>query len=166
MSFVKQFVSRYETYDMSLITQVTFGGKEFQDPLFDGFAVSFSASDSNLVLTIEKLFLISDLADHTILPFSEIKIPLQKVATHYQTSTEHIQHLFGEKINNALALMGGKDWIYDLEDYLIDENKNWDDIEFSDERFKYYLSYTSINLDKTLDELLSSIIKFDLSNND
>lgn len=166
MSFVKQFVSRYETFDMSLITLVTFGGKEFQDPLFDGFAVSFSTSDDNLVLTIEKLFLISDLADHTILPFSEIKIPLQKVAAHYQTSTEHIQHLFGEKINNALALMGGKDWIYDLEDYLIDENKNWDDIEFSDERFKYYLSYTSINLDKTLDELLSSIIKFDLSNMD
>jgi hypothetical protein len=166
MSFVKQFVSRYETFDMSLITLVTFGGKEFQDPLFDGFAVSFSTSDDNLVLTIEKLFLISDLADHTILPFSEIKIPLQKVAAHYQTSTEHIQHLFGEKINNALALMGGKDWIYDLEDYLIDENKNWDDVEFSDERFKYYLSYTSINLDKTLDELLSSIIKFDLSNMD
>lgn len=166
MSFVKQFVSRYETFDMSLITLVTFGGKEFQDPLFDGFAVSFSISDDNLVLTIEKLFLISDLADHTILPFSEIKIPLQKVAAHYQTSTEHIQHLFGEKINNALALMGGKDWIYDLEDYLIDENKNWDDVEFSDERFKYYLSYTSINLDKTLDELLSSIIKFDLSNMD
>ena len=166
MSFVKQFVSHYETYDMSLITKVTFGGKEFQDPLFDGFAVSFSTSDDNLVLTIEKLFLISEMADHTILPFSEIKIPLQKVATHYQTSTEHIQHLFGEKINNALALMDGKDWIYDLEDYLIDDNKNWDDIEFSDERFKYYLSYTSINLDKTLDELLSSIIKFDLSNND
>ena len=166
MSFVKQFVSRYETFDMSLITLVTFGGKEFQDPLFDGFAVSFSTSDDNLVLTIEKLFLISDLADHTILPFSEIKIPLQKVAAHYQTSTEHIQHLFGEKINNALALMGGKDWIYDLEDYLIDENKNWDDVEFSDERFKYYLSYTSINLDKTLDELLSSILNFDLSNMD
>ena len=88
------------------------------------------------------------------------------MAAHYKTSTEHIQHLFGEKINNALALMGGKDWIYDLEDYLIDENKNWDDVEFSDERFKYYLSYTSINLDKTLDELLSSIIKFDLSNMD
>lgn len=166
MSFVKQFVSRYETYDMSKITQVTFGGKEFQDPFFDGFAVGFSVSDSNLVLTIEKLFLISEMADHTILPFSKIKIPLQKVAAHYQTSTEHIQHLFGEKINNALALMGGKDWIYDLEDYLIDENKNWDDVEFSDERFKYYLSYTSINLDKTLDELLSSIIKFDLSNMD
>ena len=166
MSFVKQFVSHYNAYDMSLITEVTFGGKKFQDPLFDGFAVSFNTSDSNLVLTIEKLFLISEIDDYTILPFSEIKIPLNKVATHYQTSTEHIQHLFWEKINNSLALMGGKDWIYDLEDYLIDENKNWDDIEFSDERFKYYLSYTSINLDKTLDELLSSIIKFDLSNND
>lgn len=164
MSFVKQFVSHYNAYDMSLITEVTFGGKKFQDPLFDGFAVSFNTSDSNLVLTIEKLFLISEIDDYTILPFSEIKIPLQKVATHYQTSVEHIQHLFGEKINNALALMGGKDWIYDLEDYLIDENKNWDDVEFSDERFKYYLSYTSINLDKTLDELLSSIIKFDLAN--
>jgi hypothetical protein len=166
MSFVKQFVSHYNAYDMSLITEVTFGGKKFQDPLFDGFAVSFNTSDSNLVLTIEKLFLISEIDDYTILPFSEIKIPLQKVATHYQTSVEHIQHLFGEKINNALALMGGKDWIYDLEDYLIDENKNWDDVEFSDECFKYYLSYTSINLDKTLDELLSSIIKFDLSNMD
>lgn len=166
MSFVKQFVSHYNAYDMSLITEVTFGGKKFQDPLFDGFAVSFNTSDSNLVLTIEKLFLISEIDDYTILPFSEIKIPLQKVATHYQTSMEHIQHLFGEKINNALALMGGKDWIYDLEDYLIDENKNWDDVEFSDECFKYYLSYTSINLDKTLDELLSSIIKFDLSNMD
>ena len=166
MSFVKQFVSHYSAFDMSLITEVTFGGKKFQDPLFDGFAVSFNTSDSNLVLTIEKLFLISEIDDYTILPFSEIKIPLQKVATHYQTSTEHTQHLFGEKINNALALMGGKDWIYDLEDYLIDENKNWDDVEFSDERFKYYLSYTSINLDKTLDELLSSIIKFDLSNMD
>lgn len=166
MSFVKQFVSHYSAYDMSLITEVTFGGKKFQDPLFDGFAVSFNTSDSNLVLTIEKLFLISEIDDYTILPFSEIKIPLQKVSTHYQTSVEHIQHLFGEKINNALALMNGKDWIYDLEDYLIDENKNSDDVEFSDERFKYYLSYTSINLDKTLDELLSSIIKFDLSNMD
>lgn len=163
MSFIKQFVSHYSAFDMSLITEVTFGGKKFQDPLFDGFAVNFNTSDINLVLTIEKLFLISEIDDYTILPFSEIKIPLQKVATHYQTSTEHIQHLFGEKINNALALMGGKDWIYDLEDYLIDENKNWDDVEFADERFKYYLSYTSINLDKTLDELLSSIIKFDLS---
>lgn len=168
MSFVKQFVSYYETYDMSLITKVTFGGKEFQDPLFDGFAVSFSISDDNLVLTIEKLFLISDLDDHTILPFSELKIPLNKVAKHYQTTPKHIKYLFGEKmkIHNELALMNGNDWIYDLVDYLIDENKNWDEVEFSDKRFKYYLSYTSINLDKTLDELLSSIIKFDLSNMD
>lgn len=88
------------------------------------------------------------------------------MAAHYQTSTEHIQHLFGEKITEGLAFMAGNDWIKELEDYLIDENKNWDDVEFSDERFKYYLSYTSINLDKTLDELLSSIIKFDLSNMD
>lgn len=166
MSFVKQFVSHYSAFDMSLITEVTFGGKKFQDPLFDGFAVSFNTSDSNLVLTIEKLFLISEIDDYTILPFSEIKIPLQKVAAHYQTSTEHIQHLFGEKITEGLAFMAGNDWIKELEDYLIDENKNWDDVEFSDERFKYYLSYTSINLDKTLDELLSSIIKFDLSNMD
>lgn len=165
MSFVKQFVSRYETYDMSLITQVTLGGKEFQDPFFDGFAVNFGTTDDNLVLTIEKLFLISDMDDHTILPFSELKIPLNKAAEHYQTTPEHIQHLFGEKITDGLAFMAGNDWIKELEDYLIDENKNWDDIEFSDERFKYYLSYTSINLDKTLDELLSSIIKFDLSNN-
>jgi hypothetical protein len=163
MSFVKQFVSRYETYDMSLITQVTLGGKEFQDPFFDGFAVNFGTTDDNLVLTIEKLFLISDMDDHTILPFSELKIPLNKAAEHYQTTPEHIKHLFGEKMHNGLALMNGKDWIYELEDYLIDANKNWDDIQFSEERFKYYLSYTSINLDKTLDELLSSIVKFDLS---
>ena len=32
--------------------------------------------------------------------------------------------------------------------------------------FDMSLIYTSINLDKTLDELLSSIIKFDLSNKD
>lgn len=163
MSFVKQFVSHYETYDMSLITKVTFGGKEFQDPLFNGFTVRFNTSDRNLVLTIEKLFLISEIDDYIILPFSEIQIPLNKVAEHYQTTEEHIKQLFGEKINNALALMGGKDWIYDLEDYLIDENKNWDDVEFSNKRFKYYLSYPNINLDKTLDVLLSSIVKFDLA---
>lgn len=166
MSFVKQFVSHYETYNMPKITKVTFGGKEFQDPFFDGFAVRFSTTDDNLVLTIEKLFLISDLADYTILPFSELKIPLNKAAEHYQTTPEHIKHLLGKKMYNNLALMNGYDWIFELEDYLIGTNKNWDGIEFSEERFKYYLSYTSINLDKTLDELLSSIIKFDLSNND
>ena len=163
MSFIKQFVTHYSAYNMSLITEVIFGGKKFQDPLFDGFAVRFNTSDSNLVLTIEKLFLISEIDDYTILPFSEIKIPLDKVAEHYKTTAEHIKYLFGKKITDGLAFMAGDNWIKKLENHLIDVNKNWDDIEFSDEHFNYYLSYTSINLDKTLDELLSSIIKFDLS---
>ena len=154
MSFIKQFVSRYDIHDMSLITQVIFGGKEFQDPLFNGFAVSFSTTDDNLVLTIEKLFLISDMANHTILPFSEIKIPLNKVAEHYQTTSEHIKHLFGEKMHNGLAFMGGKDWIGKLENYLIDTNKHWDDIQFSEEQFKYYLSYKSINYSHLLLSLI------------
>ena len=166
MSFVKQFVLSHNAYDMSPIAQVTFGGKEFRVPLFNGFTVSFNVSDSNLMLTIEKLFLISEIDDYTILPFSEIQIPLDKVAEYYQTTAEHIDHLFGKKITDGLAFMVDNGWIKKLENYLIDVNKNWDDVEFSDARFKYFLSYTNINLDKTLDALLLSIIKFDLANQD
>ena len=163
MSFIRRFISHYFSYDMSLITEVNFWGKKFQDPQFNGFAVSFNISNSNLVLTMEKLFLISKIDDYAILPLGEIRIPLNKAAEHYQTTEEHIEHLFGEKITDRLEFIAINNWIKKLENYLINVNKNWDDIEFSDGRFKYYLSYPNIDLEETLDVLLSSIIKFDLA---
>ena len=61
---------------------------------------------------------------YTILPFSEIQIPLNKVAEYYQTTAEHIDHLFGKKITDGLAFMADNGWIKKLENYLIDVNKN------------------------------------------
>lgn len=142
---------------------IIWNGKEYENPLFEGFEAEFSFDKecSELTISLESFYSNSSFEQNERF-LGKFVINLEQLSTLYRVQQSALFTLFDEKI---IPVLSNKHYDYqwrdDFTQFLTEKHQDWgDEWIFTGETFRFRSPFIKTNIDTIIQELMSSLIKF------
>lgn len=142
---------------------IIWNGKEYENPLFEGFEAEFGFDKERSELTISlESFYSNSSFEQNERSLGKFVINLEQLSDLYRVPQSTLFTLFDEKIIPVLSSKHyDYQWRDDFSQFLTEKHQDWcDEWIFTGEVFRFRSPFIKTNIDTIIQELMSSLIKF------
>lgn len=142
---------------------IIWNGKEYENPLFEGFEAEFGFDKerSELTISLESFYSNSSFEQNERF-LGKFVITLEQLSELYCVPQTTLFTLFDDKIIPILSIKHyDYDWRDDFSKFLKEKHQDWgNEWSFGGETFRFNSPFIKTNIDTIIQELMSSLIKF------
>lgn len=142
---------------------IIWNGKEYENPLFEGFEAEFSFNKerSELTISLETFYSNSSFEQNERF-LGKFVINLEQLSVLYRVPQSTLFTLLDEKIIPVLSSKHyDYQWRDDFSQFLTEKHQDWgDEWSFVGETFRFNSPFIKTNIDTIIQELMSSLIEF------
>ena len=160
MAFINQFLKASNTPDEYLKRSVIWENQRYDFVLMDEFWIRFDLTEKFLAISVTSVFQIDDNSEMVKKVLGGFSIPVEKLSAEFDADLEHIKNVFGQKLVSKNNPNYDAEWYLAILNEVQKKGKGKTTCIVEDGVFQYYLNTQTVDIDKSLTTLLSTLINF------